>query len=122
MNTEQDLSIEEQITLGKPSAIEQLNKTQVQSYLHFLESLLNTGTIHSYTPSSLIKKELYDSLPTYVQGKIDQASIVLAGHVRTLEKLLQTQYTHSRQVEQYVEHIWHYKQRYEQQIGDIFLL
>lgn len=122
MSDLQDLSIEAQIALGKPSSVEQLNKHQVQEYLQFLEHLLSENIIQSYTPSSFIRKELYTTLPSYIQGKVDQASVVLAGYVRTLEKLLGSEHLHSRQVEQYVEHIWHYKEKYERQIGDIFLL
>lgn len=122
MSDQKDLSIETQIALGKPSAVEQLNKEHVQRYLQFIETLLKEGTIKSYIPNSLVRKELYDTLPSYIQGKIDQASVVLAGYVRTLEYLLRGDHAQSRQVEQYVEHIWYYKEKYEKQVGDIFLL
>lgn len=121
MNTT-ELTVEQQIALGKPADVAQLNSEGVKTYLTLLTSLIEVGTIHAYSPSSLIKKELYDTLPEVVQGKVDQASIILAGYIRTLQGLLELGQEESRQVEHYVEHIWSYKERYEKEIGDIFII
>lgn len=116
------LSEDEQIALGKPSKVEQLNGHQVQLYLEFLKTLLAEEKIHLLTPSTLINQLTYESLSELDQGRIDQAVGVLAGYLRTLRDLLERGHLDSFQAEYYVQMIWKYKEKYELQLGDVFII
>lgn len=116
------LTEDEQIALGKPSKIEQLNASQVQTYLEFLQGLLSEEKIHVVTPSTLINQATYESLNELQQGRVDQAAGVLAGYIRTLRDLLDRGDHDTFQTEYYVQMIWKYKDKYELELGDIFII
>lgn len=116
------LSEDEQIALGKPSQLEQLNPKQVQTYLEFLEKLLQEGKINLVIPSSLINQSVYATLDEVNQGRVDQAAMVLVGYLRALKGLMEVGGHENFQAELNSQVIWKYKEKYERDLGDIFII
>lgn len=121
-STDRVLTEDEQIALGKPSKLEQLNASQVQTYLKFLEGLLSERKINLVTPSSLINQANYVNLSELDQGRVDMAAGVLAGYLRALQGLLEREEHEAFQTEYTVQMIWKYKEKYEREMGDIFII
>ncbi|MFN7159976.1 MAG: hypothetical protein ACK4NC_00015 [Candidatus Gracilibacteria bacterium] len=121
-STDRILTEDEQIALGKPSKVEQLNALQVQAYLHLLQGLLTEHKVNLVTPSTLINQANYQLLNELDQGKIDMAAGVLAGYLRALQGLLERDEHETFQTEYTVQMIWKYKEKYEKDLGDIFII
>ena len=122
MSDSHDLSTEEQIALGIPALVEQLNDAEIQEYLSLLEKKMEQHAINLFTPSTLINKDIYLKLTELQQGRVDFSCMNLVHLLRQVKQLQERNEATSAQMENLVQTIFQYKNKLENEMGDVLVI
>ena len=98
-----------------------LPKEQKEYYRSILDLVIKQ-TINLYSIASIVRQNVYAPLPEKVQGEVDLAGANILHLLRHLADLASKGYHETLQMKQLVEHIWHIKEKIEQQYGDVFIV
>lgn len=114
-----DLPEDEQKKAGQ--AIGGDMKDEHANFLKTLISLLDKGEIKASDKESMLKKDVYDSLPQEWKDKVDLALMNIAEQVRLIEDFYRSKQTpdSSPHLQTMIEHLWQMKQRIEK-THDVF--
>ena len=114
MQQHQDLPEEEQKKAGQ--AIAGKMTKEHEDFLTMLIKLLDEKQIDPTVPESLIKQDIYNSMPQDWKGKTDLALLNIASQVQRIADFYHSKHTpnESPQLENMIDGLWQMKQRIEE--------
>lgn len=110
-----ELSIQDQKKLGKPLGIDPRDTESLESYISMLEKLM--PTIDFNDPTSLLNKDVYDSLNDQQQGLVDMKLGSMLAALAFIQNMYREGMGHSAETEYYVNMLKHDKEQLENKLG-----
>lgn len=121
MGQTQNLSDDEQKRVGRVVVRTKLGDDHA-AFLTTLLSLIDSGKIDVRATRSLIKEDVYASMPAEWQAKVDRTLPNIADHLRQIIEYYRNPATpnDSVQLSSMIEYLWQMKQRIEEKY-DVFI-
>lgn len=94
-----------------------------RTFAKTITSMLQTGTIDSSRPETILRRNIYDQLPFSIRGKVDFASVNILHQLRRVAEFYASKHTpdESPQLATMIEELWQMKARVEARYGDVFV-
>ncbi len=108
--------------LNTPLAVQGGIKPENKNFLEFVLDLVKSGKIDLFVPHSLINDEIYNSLSEKQQGEVDLEAVNTLSAIRKIKDLYEAGYVDSYQMENLVDKLRVTKEKFEESIGDVFII
>ncbi len=108
--------------LNKPLEVKGGIKDENKKFLEFVVGLVNEGKIDLFTPHSLINDSVYNTLPEQKQGEVDLEAVNTLAAIRNIKGLYDAGHAESYQMENLVEKLRTTKEKFENELGDVFII